>query len=119
MQMKKRFLFDIIHPSNVHYFKGLIFDLQGDGHTVIITARDKDITFALLKSLGLSFINLGKMKKNLSSKIFFLLKGELKALKILLRYKPDMVISMASMNFSHAAFVLRIPFFAFDDTEHA
>src|SRR5688572_11684085 len=110
MEMKKKFLFDIIHPSNVHYFKGLILDLQRDGHTVIITARDKDITVVLLKALGLSFINLGKMNKNLASKILFLLKGEVKALWILLRYKPDMVISMASMNFSHAAFILRIPF---------
>lgn len=115
----KKVLFDIIHPSNVHYFKGLIVQLKESGYSVIITARNKDITHKLLDNLGFSYISMGRMGKSVLQKVIFLIRGEFRAVRILLLHRPDMVFSVGSVNFSHASFILRIPFFSFDDTEHA
>src|SRR4051812_4574452 len=113
-----KILFDVVHPVAVHYFKGIILQLKAEGHDVIITARDKDITHQLLKAYQLPFINMGKMEKSFWQKIAFLLRGEFKALSILLKHKPDMIISMGSINLAHANFFTRIPFIVIDDTEH-
>jgi predicted glycosyltransferase len=113
-----KLLFNIVHPADVHLFKGLIFQLKEEGHKVIITARDKDIVHKLLDQYELPYINMGKMGKSVFSKLLFLLRGEFKAAFLVLRYKPDIVISMGAFNFAHACFIARKPFIAFDDTEH-
>ncbi|MDB2269883.1 DUF354 domain-containing protein [Halorubrum ezzemoulense] len=41
-------LIDINHPAHVHLFKNAIWELERDGHTVKITARNKDIALELL-----------------------------------------------------------------------
>lgn len=112
-------LFDIAHPAEVHYFKGLILDLQNSGHRVIITARDKDVTFKLLKSYGFDFLDFGKSGSGVLAKLFFLFKSEWKALVTLIRVRPDLCMSMGTANFAHASFLLRIPYIAIDDSEHA
>jgi predicted glycosyltransferase len=113
-----KLLFDVVHPVAVHYFKGIILQLKAAGHEVLITARDKDITQHLLRVYNLPFINMGKMEKSSWRKISFLLKGEFKALFILLKHRPDMIVSMGSINLAHANFFTRIPFIVIDDTEH-
>lgn len=49
-------LFDLYHPSHVHLFKNAIWELERDGHDVLITARDKEITTALLDAYDLEYI---------------------------------------------------------------
>lgn len=49
-------LFDLYHPSHVHLFKNAIWELEADGHDVLITARDKEITTALLDAYDFEYV---------------------------------------------------------------
>jgi predicted glycosyltransferase len=114
-----KILFDIAHPANVHYFKNLIRRLLGNGHSVIITAKDKDLVYKLLDVYGFKYYKLGNNKKTLVSRLFFIAKSTLKILKIIKKSKPDILISMGTTYCAFSAFLYGIPYFAFDDTEHA
>ena len=37
-----RVLIDILHPAHVHFFRNFHAEMEGRGHQVCITARDKD-----------------------------------------------------------------------------
>ena len=41
------------HPAHVHFFRNAIKELHTRGHEVKVTARDKDVTLALLDAYGL------------------------------------------------------------------
>ena len=43
-----KILLDILHPAHVHFFRNTITNLKKEGHNVLITARDKDLTLKLL-----------------------------------------------------------------------
>jgi hypothetical protein len=38
-----KILIDIGHPAHVHFFKNAIRELEGRGHEVKVTARDKEV----------------------------------------------------------------------------
>jgi predicted glycosyltransferase len=49
-------LFDLYHPSHVHLFKNAIWELEADGHEVLITARDKEVTVELLDAYNMEYV---------------------------------------------------------------
>lgn len=49
-------LFDLYHPSHVHLFKHAIWELEEDGHEVLITARDKEVTVDLLDAYEMNYV---------------------------------------------------------------
>ena len=115
----KKILFDIIHPANVHYFKFTIKRLKENGHQVIVTARDKEVTYELLDYEGIRFYKMGKNWRNTFGKVVFLFWCELKTFLIFLRYKPDISLSFGASYIAHNSFLFGIPHIALDDTEHA
>ena len=50
-----KILFDIGHPAHVHFFKNAIRELEKQGHTVSVTARDRDVTLRLLDAYGIQY----------------------------------------------------------------
>ena len=50
-----RVLIDMGHPAHVHFFKNTIWELEGRGHAVKVTARDKDVTLKLLEAYKIPF----------------------------------------------------------------
>lgn len=54
-----RVLFDIVHPAHVHFFRYLREDLESDGHTTRVIARDKDVTLPLLRAHGIPHRSVG------------------------------------------------------------
>ena len=65
-----RVLFDMGHPAHVHFFKNTIKNLKRDGHQVKITARNKEVTLALLKAYGLDYENRGEIYTGMLNKAF-------------------------------------------------
>ena len=110
---------DIGHPAHVHYLKNTIKILQSKGHTFIITARDKEVTFQLLESLGLEFYSRGKGATGLLNNIFYLVKTDWQLLKIAMTHKPDIFFSPASAYMAQVSKLMNKPYIGFDDTEHA
>jgi uncharacterized protein len=110
---------DIIHPANVHYFKHSIAKLKASGHQIIITCRNKEITYKLLELEGLPYIPMGENPKSVLGKVLFLFKCEWKIFRLYLKKKPDISISFAASYVAHMSFLFGIPHISFDDTEHA
>jgi hypothetical protein len=50
-----KILIDMGHPAHVHFFKNAIWELERRGHSVKITARDKDVTLRLLDAYKIPF----------------------------------------------------------------
>ena len=50
-----KILIDMGHPAHVHFFKNAIWELERRGHSVKVTARDKDVTLKLLEAYKIPF----------------------------------------------------------------
>jgi uncharacterized protein len=114
-----KILIDIGHPAHVHYFRNFIGLMTRKGHEILVTSRNKEVTFDLLRKYNIPFTGRGKGGKRFIGKILYMLKADLKLINIGLRFKPDLLLSFASTYAAHASFFLGKPHIAFDDTEHS
>jgi predicted glycosyltransferase len=114
-----KILFEANHPAHVHFFKNAIRNLEDRGHEVLIEARDKDVTFALLDTYKLNYKVVGPHYKSLVKKAYGLVKTDFKLLKIGREFKPDVLIGRGSVYLAHLSVLINKPYIAFVDTEHA
>lgn len=114
-----RCLFDLGHPAHVHYFKFIIKSLKINGGDVTVTARNKDVTFALLESEKIKFISRGKGSNSTFGKILYLIWGSLFLTRIGRRNKVDIYIGFGSPYAAFASFVNGKKSIILDDTENA
>lgn len=112
-----RIVVDVNHPADVHLFKNFIWDMEKKGHDVLITATEKDVTFALLDSYGFSYINLGSYGKSLVHKLVNIPILDFKMYRAVRSFKPDILLGFGSFRAAHASFLLRKTCIVFDDTE--
>jgi len=113
-----KILVDIGHPAHVHVFKNFIRNMEKKGHEILITARDKEVSFKLLDAYGFEYKNVGKYGKSLFSKMIDLLKIDHSIYKIARKFKPDILTGSGSVNAAHVSALLRKPCVLFGDTEH-
>ena len=113
-----KILIDINHPGHVHYFKNTIKYLKENSHEIIIVAREREFVQDLLSSYGIPFINRGKGKNSLLGKVFYLIKADLQYLRIVLKFKPDLLLSFSTPYIHQVGSLLGIPSIALNDTEH-
>jgi predicted glycosyltransferase len=111
-------LIDINHPAHVHYFRNLISLLENQGHDVLVTARSRKVILHLLSKYGIKYIERGQGSDSLSGKLFYLLKANLKLLRISLKFKPDLFLNFSTPYAAHVSFLLRKPNVVLNDTEH-
>ena len=116
-----KLLVDIIHPANVHYFKNFIFEMQKDGHEIIITSRDKDVSLKLMDAYHLKYRNYGKgaIGKGAIGKMLYLIIATFKFILHFFKNKPDLSLSFGSAPLAFTSWLFRVPHISFDDTEHA
>ncbi len=113
-----RVLFDMGHPAHVHLFRNVIANLRRDGHEVKITARNKEVTMALLRAYGLEFEDRGEIFTGMINKAFGMLKIDLRLLRIARRFRPDILIGVHNPYIAHTGAVLGKPALIFTDTEN-
>jgi len=111
-------LIDIGHPAHVHYFRNTIKNLEDNGHSIVVTARNREFVFDLLKSYNISYYDRGKGKNTILGKLFDLIRTDLFLLKVSLKHKPDIFLSFSSHYAAQVACLLRKPHIAVNDTEH-
>ncbi len=114
-----KILIDLGHPAHVHYFKNFIALMQMKGHKFLITARNKEITFDLLKNLKIPFYNRGKGGTNIFRKVIYIPKADLFIYRKALKFKPDIFLSFSSTYAAHVSKLYGKPHITLDDTEHA
>ena len=114
-----RYLFDLGHPAHVHYFKNVIKRLEFNGNEVLVTARNKDVTFTLLKSENIGFISRGKGANSTFGKFLYLIWGSLLLTCIGKKNKIDLYVGFGSPYAAFASFVNGKKSVILDDTENA
>ncbi len=115
-----RILVDIGHPGHVHLFKNFIKVLTKNGHHIFVTARDKEVSIALLNNYGIKHYNRGKGYKGILGKAFGMLLIDLKIWIQALKFRPDILIGgVGNLYIAQVAKLVRKPSIIFDDTEHA
>ncbi len=116
--MSKTFFIDILHPAHVHFFKNLARELESEGHKVIITARDKEISIQLLEKLNFDYHLLSRQKNGLGLALEMITRTT-RLILLCLKYKPDLLLGIMGPSIAVAGFLLRIPRWIFYDTENA
>lgn len=110
-----RYLFDVGHPAHVHYFRNLAMSLAEKGHSILFTARDKEVTLDLLNHYQLPYRIVGRPCAGSLRKALALISVTFKILVISLKYKPDMLLN-ASPSAAFVSWLMRKPHIALEDT---
>ena len=114
-----KILFDMLHPAHFHKLFPIWKELKKQGHKIIITARDKDVTYSLLKKNNINFIPLSKQGNGKLSLLFELIIRNLKLIRICLKENPDILIGFNGISISQVGWLLRIPSIYITDNENA
>lgn len=109
---------DINHPAHVHFFKYFIREMQSRGHTVRVTASDKDVACALLDEYGLPYRRMGNYGRSAWQKGLNVGRMDWRMVTATRNFRPDIFFGLASVRAAHAAFLMRRPCVNFDDTEN-
>ena len=110
---------DINHPAHVHFFKNFVWEMERKGHEILITAREKEVTYKLLDNYGFNHIKMGSYRRSLIKKLINIPAMDLKMYNTVKGFKPDIFVGLASSRAAHVSFLLRKKCINFDDTEHA
>lgn len=90
-------IFELNHPKHYYQYKYLINYYNNSQDNVLILARDKDVLLKVLDEEGHKYNVFGKHGKSLFSKITFLPKLLISYLKIIWQFKPNYILSKASV----------------------
>lgn len=101
-------LFQLNHPAHFHLFKHTIKYLQENGHSVLISIKDKDILENLVKNYNYFKISDGYRKKNIFSILKSLINRDKKLLQIVKNNQPDLLLG-TSPEIGHISFITKIP----------
>ena len=114
-----KILIDIGHPAHVHYFRNFIKIMQEKKHTVLVVARDKEVSQDLLKRYEIPYVTRGKGGVGFLGKVIYLIKTNFILFFKAISFKPDIFLSFSSPYAAQVSWVLRKPHIGFTDTEHA
>lgn len=112
-------LIDINHPAHVHFFKNAARRLEAEGHEVLITSREKDVTIELLDALGFEHTPLSKLGKRKLSLLTELIVRDWRLFRVARQFRPDVMLSIGGTFIAHVGAVTGIPSLVFYDTENA
>ena len=112
-------LFKVGHPSHVHFFKNLIWNLESKGHETKIAATDKENVLQLLNAYGFKYEIVGRERLGLARKLINMFEVDYKMYKVAKDFKPDILVGESSMTTAQVSKLVKKPSIIFDDTEHA
>ena len=114
-----KILIDIGHPGHVHFFKNAVWKLQGRGHEVLISTRNKDVTLQLLEYYRFNYRILTSIGTSKLSLLREFIEREYLLLRLMHRYKPDICTGIGGEFIAPVSKLLGIPCIVFTDTEIA
>ncbi len=115
-----RVLIDILHPAHVHFFRNFYAEMEGRGHQVCITARDKDRSVELLQAFGLPYQQISSQKSGAGLAVE-LAQRTPRLMRIMRTFQPDAMAGIMgpSIALAGAMRLPRVPAVVFYDTEFA
>lgn len=114
-----RILIEVTHPAHVHFFRNAIWEFQQRGHTVAVTAREKDVTVQLLENYKIPYTLLSKIGGSKFALIGELIIRDVRLWNFCRRFKPDILTGISAVFAAHVGSILRKPVVVWDDTEIA
>ena len=114
-----RIVVDINHPAHVHYFKNFIWEMEREGHEVLITASEKDVALKLLDSYGFNYIRMGSYGNSLAKKVMNVSVMDLKMYKAVKNFKPDIFVGFGSIRAAHISKLMGKRCINLEDSEHS
>lgn len=115
-----RVLIDILHPAHVHFFRNFYAEMEGRGHQVCITARDKDRSVELLQAFGLPYQQISQQMSGAGLAVE-LAQRTPRLMRIMRTFQPDAMTGIMgpSIALAGALRLRRVPAVVFYDTEFA
>lgn len=110
-----RVLVDVGHPGHVHFFRHAIARLRAEGHDVLLSARDKDVTLDLLRAFGLDHAPLSSPARGLAREFPVRLA---RLARLISRVRPDVITAVGGAFVAPAGRLTSTPSVVFTDTEH-
>jgi hypothetical protein len=114
-----RILVDLTHPGDVHFFRYAIDIWRQRNHTILITARRKDLTVDLLQRLGIEHEDLGAASSGLFGLTIELFARTYRLCHRVRQFRPDVMTTTAGTFIAQAGWLCRVPSVVFYDTENA
>jgi predicted glycosyltransferase len=111
-----RVLFDVGHPAQVHLFRHVIAELQGQGHTTLVTSREKEVTVDLLDAFDIEHRVLTARGDSLGSLVIELLARERRLLAAAREFRPDVIVSRLGPVPAHVSTMVGCRHVAVNDT---
>ena len=112
-----RVLFDVVHPADVHFFRGVMERLVASGHAVAVASRHKDVAVPLLHALGISHSPISTHRPGRVCLATELAVRSLRLTRLARRFHPTVLVANNSPCASLVGAMLRVPSVVFDDTE--
>ena len=111
---------DITNAPHVHFFKGIIRELEKTGHEVLITTREFDGLTGILDMYGFDYYVVGRHGgATLEGKLIAGTERMYRLSKLIVEEKPDLALYKHSAEAPRVAFGLQIPSIGFVDNETA
>lgn len=117
-RMRRRVLFDICHPAEVHHFTPVYRQLVARGWQGLFAAKSKDVTEALLRSYDVPYTVFATSQRSLGRKVWQAPLELLRFFRLVRRFRPSLLVSTLSLHSSWIAAMLGVPHIVFADTEH-
>lgn len=113
-------LIDVNHPAHVHFFRHPIRLLREQGHEVLVTSREKEMTIGLLDIFGIKHIKLSSQRKNGWFRLGHeLIERDVALFRIVRQFRPAIMASIGGTFIAHVGKLTGIPSLVFYDTENA
>ena len=113
-----RILIDLLHPAHVHFTKNFIWEMKKRGHTILVTARKKDVALDLLRIYKIPFKAISTLHKGFISLPIELLVRTWRTLWIVKKFKPDIIMGNMGPSIAPIGKLLGIPVIVFYNNEH-
>jgi uncharacterized protein len=114
-----RILVDCTHPCDVHFFRHAIEIWRQRDHTILVTARRKDLAVDLLQRLAIEHEDLGPARNGLLGLGIELFARTHRLCRRVRQFQPDVMTSTAGVFIAQAGWLCRVPTVVFYDTENA
>ena len=114
-----RILVDLLHPAHVHVFRNFIAQMQEGGNDVLVTARDKDVTLALLDEYRIDHVTISSQASGTPGLLGEWAARTTRLGRITRSFRPDVMTGIMGVSIAPVGRLLRIPSVVFYDTEFA
>lgn len=114
-----RVLVDILHPAHVHVFRHFVAEMQRRGHTVCVTARDKDGSARLLDAFGLPYTQISRQRSGTVGLALELAQRTARLIGVARAFRPNVMTGIMGPSIALGGRALGVPAVVFYDTEFA